>query len=334
VLAACSHGLRRDHVVDHPAEADLMAAPKPGADRILPDIKDAARFAAWAFTPFQPLVARDLYGLLTTRAFTEEGLYLNLGYWKHARTIDQACAALAMQVAEAARMAPGDDVVDVGFGFADQDMLWIERLAPRHITGLNVTPVQVRLARQRVRRRGMADRMTLIEGSATAMPLPDACCDIVTAVECAFHFHTREDFVAEAFRVLRPGGRLVMADIIRAAPEPDGFRRQVQNATWRQFAEKFAVPAANADQRAPYTAKLRSVGFDNVEVRPIGEHVFPGWHQALRDDRALFARLPLAGRLAYRLLLNFDARTVYAALDYVLATARKPMHEGEPNGAV
>ena len=166
------------------------------------------------------------------------------------------------------------------------------------------------------------------------MPLPDGCCDIVTAVECAFHFHTRADFLAEAFRVLRPGGRLVLADVIRAAPEPDGWRRRLQDVIWSQFAQKFAVPAANADRRSPYTAKLRAAGFETVDVTPIGEHVFPGWHRALGEDRALFARLPLAGRLPCRLLLNFDARTVYGAFDYVLATARKPTGEGVPNGAV
>jgi hypothetical protein len=86
-------------------------------------LRDAARFAAWAFTPFQCLAARDIYSLLATRAFTTHGLYLNLGYWKTARNIDEACGALAMLVAEAAAMGPEDDVVDVGFGFADQDML-------------------------------------------------------------------------------------------------------------------------------------------------------------------------------------------------------------------
>lgn len=301
-----------------------MSETNPGATRSRPSLRDAVRLAAWAYTPFPRLAARDLYGLLATNAFTANALYLNLGYWKTARTIDEACEALAALVAEAAAMGPDDDVVDVGFGFADQDLLWMDRFGPRHITGLNVTPMQVRLARQRVRRRGLADRITLLEGSATAMPLPEACCDIVTAVECAFHFGTREDFLAEAFRVLRPGGRLVLADVIRAAPEPDRWRRRVQDFTWTQFAQKFAVPAANADQRAPYQAKLRAAGFETVDVTPIGEHVFPGWHRALGEDQALFARLPLAGRLPYRLLRNFDARTLYSAFDYVLATARKP----------
>src|SRR5208282_2270677 len=166
----------------------------------------------------RPLTARGLYGFLSTRAFTARGFYLNLGYWKTARTIDQACEALAELVAETAAIGPGDDVVDVGFGFADQDILWMRRFAPRRIIGLNVTPTQVRIGRERIRRLGLADRVDLREGSATDMRLPDASCDVVTAVECAFHFDTRERFFAEAFRVLRPGGRVVLADIIRNAP--------------------------------------------------------------------------------------------------------------------
>lgn len=90
--------------------------------------------------------ARDTYELVLTNAFTARGLYLNLGYWKTARTIDQACEALAALVGNTAAMGGDDEVVDVGFGFADQDVLWMQRFAPRRITGLNVTPSQVRLA--------------------------------------------------------------------------------------------------------------------------------------------------------------------------------------------
>jgi ubiquinone/menaquinone biosynthesis C-methylase UbiE len=288
-------------------------------------LREAVDYLLWAYTPFRRMTARDIYELVSTNAFTARGLYLNLGYWKSALTIDQACEALAALVAETAAMGPGDDVVDVGFGFADQDILWMQRFAPRRITGLNVTPSQVRIARERVRRLGLADRVHLIEGSATEMPLPDASCDIVTAVECAFHFHTRERFFAEAFRVLRPGGRLVLADVIRNAPEGDRLRRMVQDFNWRAFAQKFAVPAANADQREVYTGKVHAAGFTEVRVTSIREDVFPGWHRALGHDPALLRRFHLAGRVPYRLLLRFDANTVYSAFDYVLAEARKPV---------
>ncbi len=100
----------------------------------------------WAYTAFRPMSARDTYELVLTNACTARGLYLNLGYWKTARTIDQACEALAALVGNTAAMGGDDEVVDVGFGFADQDVLWMQRFAPRRITGLNVTPSPVRLA--------------------------------------------------------------------------------------------------------------------------------------------------------------------------------------------
>jgi ubiquinone/menaquinone biosynthesis C-methylase UbiE len=68
---------------------------------------------------------------------------------------------MAGLVAETAAIGPGDDVVDVGFGFGDQVVRWMERPSPHRITGLNVTPSQARIARQRVRIFGTADRIDL-----------------------------------------------------------------------------------------------------------------------------------------------------------------------------
>jgi hypothetical protein len=102
------------------------------------------------------------------------------------------------------------------------------------------------------------------------------------------------------------------------------LRRPLQGFNWARFAEVFAIPAANADRRDDYAAKLWAAGFGDVDVGSIRDQVFPGWHAALRQDRDLLRRLPLAGRAPYQLLMRFDWDTVYGGFDYVLAAARKP----------
>lgn len=284
----------------------------------------ALAYFLWFYTPFKRMTARDIYELVSTDAYSSNGLYLNLGYWKDARTIDEACAALAMLVAEAAGVGPQSKILDVGFGFADQDMLWVERLSPAHITGLNISPSQVRLARDRVAARGMAERIELVEGSATEMTFSDNAFDQVVGVECAFHFDTRERFFAEAFRVLGPGGRLALCDVIRAAPDRHPLRRRVQDFNWRFFMQKFAVPAANADNSESYAAKLAAAGFNAVRVESIRHHVYPGLHRYMAADRTMLRRFHPLARLPYYLTLRFSADAVYAAYEYVLVAAEKP----------
>jgi ubiquinone/menaquinone biosynthesis C-methylase UbiE len=287
-------------------------------------MREALDYLLWFYTPFKTMSASDIYELVSTNAYSGQGLYLNLGYWKNARTIDEACVAMAMLVAESASVGPGDEVVDVGFGFADQDMLWMDRLKPARITGLNITASQVAKARERVAARGMAEQINLLEASATAMPLPDASFDKVLGVECAFHFNTREDFFREAFRVLRPGGRIALADVIRSQPDPRPMRRRMQEFNWKFFAQKYAVPAPNADTRETYASKLSAAGFTGVRVDSISQDVYPGLHRFMATDPSMLKRFHPLARFPYRLTLKFDAASVYSAYEYVLAVAEKP----------
>jgi cyclopropane fatty-acyl-phospholipid synthase-like methyltransferase len=206
----------------------------------------------WLFNPFHELDATAIYDLLSTGSPTERGLYLNLGYWEEAKTIDAASDALARLVGESAGMAPRTTVLDCGFGFGDQDILWARTLRPDRIIGLNITASQVDLARQRVAEAGLDDRIDLRLGSATEMPTDSGSVEIVVALECAFHFHTRERFFLEAWRVLRPGGRLVTADIIPTAALRRRTARFQQRISWGLVADKFAIPAENAETRPIY----------------------------------------------------------------------------------
>jgi len=265
------------------------------------------------------LPVRWLYRIASTHSFSERGMYLNLGYWPEARTIDEACEAMVELVGQTAGITSDDEVVDVGFGFAEQDIYWTRRFAPRRIIGVNITSEQVRLARARVRELGLEERIDLREGSATSTGLPDACCDVVTAVECAFHFDTRELFFAEAARLLRPGGRLVLADSIPIGPVPDPWRRPLRALLFGIARAALSVPRANVYPRDVYAAKLAAAGFDSVKVESIRDQVFPGWRRALVEDPGLRRRLGPVGWL----LRSIPKTQLNEQFDYVLAVAHR-----------
>jgi SAM-dependent methyltransferase len=266
------------------------------------------------------LPVRLLYRIASNHVFTERGLYLNLGYWSEARSIDEACEAMVELVGRTAGLTNDDEVVDVGFGFAEQDIYWTRRFAPRRIIGVNIMPEQVQVARTRVRDLGLEERIDLREGSATATGLPDASCDVVIALECAFHFDTRESFFAEAARLLRPAGRLVLADSIPTGLDPDPWRHPLRALLSGVARAALAVPRANVYPRDVYAAKLAAAGFEAVQVVSIRDQVFPGWSRALIEDPGLRRRLGPVGWL----LRHIPKTHLNEGFDYVLAVARRP----------
>lgn len=268
--------------------------------------------------------ASAVYDLISTRAHLgTDSLYLNLGYWPGARSYDHACELLAKTLAEAAALGPDDALLDVGFGMADQDIYWAQVFSPRKIVGLNITASQVEVACRRVRERNLQERIELREGSATRMPFSAATFDKITALETAFHYQTREDFFREAFRVLKCGGRLALADIVSKTSPPDtSLRRRVAEYFGRSF---WQIPKVNMYDSAVYERKLRGVGFVDVAIRSIGDQVIVPFVQFARrrlDEPEVTERIHPLVRLCWKVGVRDNA--IWKNLDYIIATADKP----------
>ena len=156
-------------------------------------------------------------------------------------------------------LEPGQTVLDLGSGGGIDVLLSAKRVGPTgKAYGLDMTDEMLALARENQRTAG-ATNVEFLKGTIENIPLPDNSVDVIIS-NCVINLSSDKDAVLrEAFRVLKPGGRFAVSDVIVRGDVPADIRRSM---------ELWVGCIAGALEETEYATKLRAAGFGEVEVEP------------------------------------------------------------------
>jgi len=158
-----------------------------------------------------------------------------------------------------AELRQGETVLDLGSGGGIDVLLSARRVGPTgKAFGLDMTDDMLALARENQRKAG-AENVEFLKGEIERVPLPDNSVDVIIS-NCVINLSADKDRVlSEAFRVLKPGGRFAVSDVVTRGAIPDEVRRDV--LLW-------AGCIAGALDENDYRAKLAAAGFESIGIEP------------------------------------------------------------------
>jgi ubiquinone/menaquinone biosynthesis C-methylase UbiE len=171
-------------------------------------------------------------------------------------------------------LRPGQVVLDLGSGGGIDVLLSARRVGPTgKAYGLDMTDDMLALARENQRRAGVAN-VEFLKGSIEQIPLPDASVDVIIS-NCVINLSAdKPQVLREAFRVLKPGGRLAVSDVLVRGEVPADVRRNM---------ELWVGCIAGALRDDEYQAGLEAAGFEQVQIEPWREYAAADAEAYFRD---------------------------------------------------
>ena len=189
-------------------------------------------------------VSANLYSLAETAVVPEGAVLASLGCGNP--------TALA-------ELKEGETVLDLGSGGGIDVLLSARRVGPTgKVYGLDMTDQMLQLARDNQRKAGVSN-VEFLKGEIENIPLPDNSVDVIIS-NCVINLSgDKRKVLAEAFRVLKRGGRFAVSDVVVRGPVPDEVRRNM---------ELWIGCVAGALEEQEFKSILRSAGFTDVEIEP------------------------------------------------------------------
>ncbi len=224
-------------------------------------------------------------------------LGLHFGYYDtDHKTHDDAVLNLNAQLAQLINVKKNDSVLDAGCGVGGS-CIWLAKNIGSKATGVNITSRQVERATQNALERGVSDKTNFVVSDFTKTPFANNSFTVFWGIESIVHAQDKQDVLNEAFRLLKPGGRLVIAEYLLPEKKLSPAHRNLLN----KWLNGWSMPKLESD--ASYEMMLKKSGFESVKIVDWTEHVLPSLR---RLDR--FARFftPIASLLSAVGLANKD----------------------------
>jgi len=189
-------------------------------------------------------ITKDLYGEAEKGALPKNAVAASLGCGNP--------TALA-------KLQPGEVVLDLGSGGGIDVILSAKRVGPTgKVYGLDMTDEMLTLARENQEKAGV-ENVEFLKGAIKNVPLPDNSVDVIIS-NCVINLSGDKDRVlAEAFRVLKPGGRFAVSDVVVRGEVPAEIRKSM---------ELWVGCIAGALEENEYREKLARAGFESIDVEP------------------------------------------------------------------
>lgn len=194
--------------------------------------------------------------------------WLNMGLWP-ASNFPAACEALASALADHISLNQKDVLLDVGFGCGDSLLLYSQKYNLQTVYGITSLKSHYEFASRRIDQ----SRCKVYHGDACLLDeIPFVT--KITALDCAYHFHTRRVFLDAAFQKLESGGMIGLADVT--------LKKPLAACDWVSYAILYMIckmthsPLENYKSVQEYHTELVGIGYTNVDIVDVTERVFDG----------------------------------------------------------
>jgi cyclopropane fatty-acyl-phospholipid synthase-like methyltransferase len=207
---------------------------------------------------------------------------LHYGYWTpDTKNFREALLMINKVMADSAGINEGDRVLDAGCGVGGSS-LWLAANRNCRVTGISLNKNQVNKANSYAHETGIADRVQFEQKDYCATGYAAESFDVVWAIESVCYANDKSDFIREAFRLLKKGGRLIVTDFFKAENLQGKAAADVQKMANGWAVNEFATAEK-------FTEQLSAAGFQHIEINNASKAILPS---AKRLYRAYFLGKP------------------------------------------